>query len=451
MPADAVPNALWPRLSEVIAEKTGLHFPPERHADLQRGLSNAAAELGFADSAACADWLLSTPPTEKQLLTLASHLTIGETYFFRDPKTFDALARQVLPELMRARVKERRLRVWSAACSTGEEPYSLAILLKQLAPDWRVTILATDINSRFLKKAVAGIYSEWSFRDSPPGLKERYFRRTADGRFEILPEIRKRVTFAQLNLAEDRVPSLTTHTNAMDLILCRNVIMYFTPEQTRRLVGNLHRALLDDGWLAVSAIECSQSLFSGFAVVNFPGAILYRKRPWMPEPLARGAESFAPPASLAPIEAGEIVDAIEPSSTEVKTDSGAEARDLANAGKLPESLACIERWLAADKLNPAAHYLHAMVSQELGDGDTARRSLQRAVFLQPDFALAHFALGNLARRDARNAEAARHFDNSLRLLRSRPPAEEVPESDGLTAGRLTDIISALSTRGELVT
>jgi chemotaxis protein methyltransferase CheR len=444
MPADAVPNTLWPRLSEVIAERTGLHFPPERHGDLQRGLSNAAAELGFADSAACADWLLSTPPTERQLLTLASHLTIGETYFFRDPKTFNALAQHVLPELIRARAKERRLRIWSAACSTGEEAYSLAILLKQLAPDWRVTLLATDINSRFLQKAGVGLYSEWSFRDSPPGFKERYFTRTSDGRFQIVPEIKKRVTFAQLNLAEDRFPSLATHTNAMDLILCRNVIMYFTPEQTHRLVGNLHRSLVDDGWLAVSAIECSQSLFSGFAVVNFPGAILYRKRPWFPEPVS-GALPMLPP----PIESTESGTAAEPSTDELQAEAGAEARALANAGKLSESLACIERWLAADKLNAAAHYLHAMVSQELGNGDTARRSLQRAVYLDPDFALAHFALGNLARRDARNTDAARHFDNALRLLRSRPADEEVPESDGLTAGRLTEIISALSSRGDL--
>src|SRR5262245_38410480 len=131
----AVEQAL-PRISELIARTIGLHFPPERRADLQRGLESAAAELGFENGAACAKWLLSAPPTPVQLNTLANHLTIGETYFFRERKTFDALESHVLPELIRARSTERRLRIWSAACSTGEEPYSLAILLQQLLPQW---------------------------------------------------------------------------------------------------------------------------------------------------------------------------------------------------------------------------------------------------------------------------------------------------------------------------
>ncbi len=156
MRVDGVPDSLLPRLSEFIAEQTGLHFPPERRPDLQRGLTAAAAEFGFANSVSCADWLLSTPLTRPQLHTLASHLTVGETYFFRERKTFDALANHILPELIgRRRGREQRLRLWSTACSTGEEPYSLAILVQQLLHDWRdwrVTILATDINENSLRK-----------------------------------------------------------------------------------------------------------------------------------------------------------------------------------------------------------------------------------------------------------------------------------------------------------
>ena len=138
MQADIVPDALWGRVSEFIAQNTGLHFPTERRSDLQRGLEAAAAEFGFADAAAFADRLLSASLTRPQLHTLASHLTIGETYFFRERKAFDALAEHILPELIRhRRGREQRLRLWSAACSTGEEPYSLAILVRQLLPDWR--------------------------------------------------------------------------------------------------------------------------------------------------------------------------------------------------------------------------------------------------------------------------------------------------------------------------
>src|SRR5882757_6175269 len=281
MQTDGIPDALWRRLSEFIAQHTGLHFPPERRSDLQRGLTAAATEFGFADSARCADWLLSASLTRQQLHTLASHLTIGETYFFRERKTFDALAQRILPELIcRRRGREQRLRLWSAACSTGEEPYSLAILVQQLLPDWRdwhVTILATDINPRFLQKAAAGVYGEWSFRESPSWFKERYFTRTQDGRFAVEPHLRNCVSFAPMNLAQDCFPSLATDTNAMDVIFCRNVLMYFTPAHARKVVENLRSALTDDGWLAVSPTECSQALFSRFVAVNFPDSIMYRK------------------------------------------------------------------------------------------------------------------------------------------------------------------------------
>src|SRR5579863_3891123 len=188
----------WARVSEFVAQHMGLHFPRERLIDLQRGLSDAADEFGFDDVAACADWLLSAPPTRPQLQVLASHLTIGETYFFRDKPAFDVLASRVLPELIHARRgRERRVRLWSAACCSGEEAYSLAILLHQLLPDladWQVTILATDINARFLRKAVEASYGEWSFRDAPSGFKQRYFHPAGNGQYVIRPDIKKLVT-----------------------------------------------------------------------------------------------------------------------------------------------------------------------------------------------------------------------------------------------------------------
>jgi chemotaxis protein methyltransferase CheR len=465
---DGVPDSLLPRLSEFIAEQTGLHFPPERRPDLQRGLTAAAAELGFANSGSCADWLLSTPLTRPQLHTLASHLTVGETYFFRERKTFDALANHVLPELIRRRRgREQRLRLWSTACSTGEEPYSLAILVQQLLHDWRdwrVTILATDINENSLRKAAAGVYGEWSFRESPPGFKERYFERTPDGRFAVLPEIRNRVSFAHMNLAQDCFPSLATDTNAMDVIFCRNVLIYFTPSHARKLVENLHHALLDEAWLAVSPSECSQALFSRFVAVNFPGSILYRKcnikepRPSssasVPAPVV--ADVYAPEnvdAALADTAstllasfAQEATQTAPPPSSQTVGDPrtfSLQARAMANQGQLADALVWSERWIAADKIDPAARYLHAMILQEVGELEAARRSLHRAVYLRPDFALAHFALGNLNRAEMRSTEANRHYANVLHLLRGCPPDELLPESDGMTAGRLAEIIATL--------
>jgi chemotaxis protein methyltransferase CheR len=461
MQIDAAPEALWRRVGEFIAQRTGLNFLGEREADLQRGLAAAATEFGLADAASCAERLLSASLTRSQLHVVASHLTIGETYFFRERKAFDALAGHVLPELIRRRRgRGQRLRLWSAACSTGEEAYSLAILVRRLLPDWQdwnVKILATDINERFLQKAIAGVYGEWSFRESLPEFKEQYFTATANGRFAIAPEIRSCVSFAHLNLAEDRLLSPTVDAHGMDVIFCRNVLIYFTASHAHKLAENLHRALAEGGWLVVSPSECSQTLFSSFAAVNFPGTILYRKC----EPEERGPPIWLPPSDAAAARdrdsqiAGPpppqsppapAVAQTAPVSSPPPPEPGAmslQTRALADQGQYAEALALSEQWIASDKIDAAAHYVHAMILQEMGARQAARDSLQRAVYLAPGFALAHFALGNLARADVRTAQANKHFANALHLLRSWPPDALLPESDGMSAGRLVEIITTL--------
>jgi chemotaxis protein methyltransferase CheR len=469
------------RLSDLVAERTGLHFPPERHQDLERGLAEAAAASGFANSSEYATWLLSTELAAPELRSLASHLTIGETYFFRERPAFDALSSQLLPEIIaRRRAGERRLRLWSAACSSGEEAYSLAILAQQLLPDiedWHVSVLGTDINPRFLARAQAGIYGEWSFRDTGPELRERYFERLDDKRYEIKPAIRRLVTFAELNLAADSFPSLATDTNAMDVILCRNVLIYFTPEHTRALVEKLRRALLDDAWLIVSPAEYSQAVFAQFTATNFPGTVLYRKRAPRAAPAPAASPSFtaaitapaprpvqaiapaiaptpAAPAASEPLAvarehfaAGRFAEAVDAIAQEPKPEAQSLlARALANLGRLEEAAAAAECWLSANKLDASAHYLHAMIQQELGEVAGARQALARAVYLDGTFALAHFALGNLALGAARGAEARRHFANALKALEALAPEAAVPESEGLTAARLREIIATLVAR-----
>lgn len=491
MTPDQAGQAQWSRLSELIAESMGLHFPRERWDDLRRGVAGAAQELGCADVAACVDRLLSEPPTRAQLEVLASHLTVGETYFFRDTQMLEALTGTILPELIRARRgREQRLRIWSAGCCSGEEAYSLAILLHRVLPDlqaWHVSITATDINSRFLQKAVGGIYGEWSFRDAPAWLKARYFTRTPDGRYAIIPEIRKLVAFAYLNLVEDVYPSLATDTNAMDVILCRNVLMYLTPPQMHKVIGKLHHALLEGGWLAVSPSEASKAMFPQFVNVNFPGAILFRKGDAlsvpMPEFVAPVIEESLPRGSpaAAPVLAGRAALKEEPVAAkaargrlasaeslyqegryrEAADESQAAyaegarepvalsllARALANQGRLADALEWCDRWVAADKLQPAAHYLRAVVLLERGDAAQAHASLQRTIYLDPGFVLAHFALGNLARGGGKMDQARRHFANALDLLREHQPYDLLPESDGLTAGRLIEFITSLTDVG----
>lgn len=494
----SVPDSVTQQLSDYVAERIGLHFPRQRWTELQRGLAGAMTELGFSDLTAGAEWLLSAPLTKTDLDVLASHLTIGETYFFRERRTFQILREEILPQLIDERRKtNRRLRIWSAACCTGEEPYSLAILLHELLrdlPDWNVTILATDINSRFLKKAIAASYRDWSFRETPVGIKELYFKQRVDGGYELVPEIKNLVTFAQLNLVEDAFPSLVAETNAMDLIFCRNVLMYFSTAQARKVVSNLYRALVDGGWLVVSPSETSQTLFQQFVTVNFPGSIVYRRtctrfeNQQMPVWTDYSSVGFNDPAdafvvqgpitsvfpdqvvsststeaenigeqatifevALSFYERGEYADAVEiilgATNERATIDSKTFlllTRALANQGKLADALLWCDRRVEAEKLDANVHYLRAIVLQELGDSDQSRHSLQRAIYIDPDFVLPYFALGNLALARGKLTEGRKHFGNALSLLCQLPLQEVLPESDGLTAGRLIEIITSIS-------
>jgi chemotaxis protein methyltransferase CheR len=205
---------------------------------------------------------------------------------------------------------------------------------------------------------------------------------------------------------------------------------------------------MQGGWLVVGPSECSQTLFSQFAAINFPGAILYRKtanRP-RPQPVVISAQTPVTTTTLdIPTLALTRPAANEPEVAPAKSANALAmlTRRLANEGRLSEALVWSKQWVSAEKLNAAAHYLHATIAQELGDVEAARRSLQRSIYLQPDFALGHFALGNLARKESRQRESIRHFENALDVVRDLAPEMLLPESDGLTAGRLAELIAAL--------
>lgn len=444
--------AVLAQVAEMLAARTGLHYPEERWPDLERGVAAASADLGFLDAASCLRWLAAAPRSAREIETLACHLTVGETYFFRDPPAFEAFETRILPALLRARsADDWRLRIWSAGCCTGEEPYTIAMLLDRALPPGRrhnVTILATDINTRFLRKAERGVFGNWAFRATPAWAKESYFRRRRDGRLEIRDEIRARVTFSYLNLAQDAIPSLAGNTGAMDAIFCRNVLMYFSPERVRSVASKLRRALVDGGWLFVSPVEMSAIAFAEFEPVAFPGAFAYRARrpglgvgPAATTAAAAGSPTPTPAARPATVHVPAVA------APEPERESPAQvARRCADEGRLEEALLWCDRALAADNLEPAIHYLRAAILRERGDLEAAAASLERALYLEPTFVLAHFALGNLRLAQRRGREARRHLANALDFARRREPGDVLEESEGLTAGRLADIIGALPPR-----
>lgn len=465
----------------------GLHFRQDRWRELEAGVRMAARQLGLPDVVAWVHRLLDAPIPREVIEVLAAELTIGETYFFREARSFEVIGEQILPELIRARRGAgQRLRIWSAGCCTGEEPYSIAILLDRILPDlpdWQLTLLATDVNPRFLRKAAAGVYSEWSFRDAPPWLERDYFEPVAPNRFAILPRIKRLVTFGYLNLATDTYPSLAGGTHAMDLIFCRNVLMYFPPDTARRVVHSFHHSLLPTGWLLLGGVEACSPFMSEFDPTPLDGATFYKKSAaasletaanitavvadtvWLEEPAILPAseprnepQPNEDPAAvyseaMALFNAGAYGEAARKLTTSptisaptVET-AALLARICANLGDLAEARHWAERAIAADKVDASLHYLRAVILREQGLIQDACDSLKRAVYLAPDFVLAHFAQGTLAQQRGRHDEARKHFANTLELLEPCRDDEVLPHSDGLAAGCLRKTIRSVLPTG----
>lgn len=512
-------DALLSQLNKIICKYTGLFFPKERQQDIIRGVETASPELGFATTESCMRWLVSSPLNKNQVGILASHLTIGETYFFREKISLEIFEKQLLPELIRSRQEEgRRIKIWSAGCSTGEEPYSIAIMLSKALiniKEWNITILATDINPRFLRKAATGEYGEWSFRETPRLIKEKYFKKTDKERYVILPHLKENITFAYLNLAEDAYPTFFNNTDSVDFIFCRNVLMYFEPEKRRQTIERFQRSLVEGGWLIVSPGEASDILPGVLAPVNFNGVTFYRKstrpllnnniplsvktdlfkspdidtgpgtnyasgnniptRAWLidknnekardavdkqrteQEPLKKSRENIYEQAKN--LYAGGnysgtaeiLAQALSNSNNSATEPPPLEAtilliRTCANLGKFTEAMEYCSKQISCDKFNPGLRYLMATLLQEQGETDEAIVYLKRALYLNQNFVMAHFTMGNLMRSQGRPNESQKHYRIALDLLRRCEPEDILPESEGITAGNLTKIITVLTER-----
>lgn len=440
------------RLSGFIEAKMALHFPPTRWSELENKIRSAARELGASDAGAFMDELLSSSLTMDRMETLASNLTTGETYFWREPRIFDALEARIVPEIMNAREEhgDRRLRVWCAGCSTGEEAYSIAIALHRALPridDWNVAVLATDINPRSLLKAKAGIYGEQSFRNAPSWLAERYFRQSKNGKREVIPEVRKTVSFSYLNLAEDKYPSALNGTASMDIVFCRNVLMYFTGERLRTIVGQFHQSLVDSGWLVVAACECSQDYFREFETVQFHEATTYRKNTHPSSP--RSTTDRVPARAGLPIglKKRKPVETARKSIPQQAREKAApkaielRLEELADQGRLGEALALCEESIDRDKLDAHMYFTRATILVELNRAVEAMDSLRKSLYLEPDCIGCNFTLGNLALRTGDAKTGRRCLRNAQALLGRHPDDEILPELEGLSVGRVEEIIA----------
>ncbi|HEY6255054.1 MAG TPA: protein-glutamate O-methyltransferase CheR [Xanthobacteraceae bacterium] len=457
------------RFRNAISAQIGLQFDDAKLGFLGEVLQRRLDKLGHSGDAYLRG--LEHRPSSRELTALAQDLTIGETYFFRNHEQFRALAEVALPERMRLRQAPKLLRLLSAGCASGEEAYSLAIVARETIADpaWEVSIRAVDINPAALEKARRARYSAWALRETPLDIQQRWFRE--DGRELLLEDtVRAAVRFDNANLASDD-PELW-QVGAYDAIFCRNVLMYFAPEQMRAVIARIAQSLAPGGFLFLGHAETLRGVSDAFHLRHThdtfyyevkdrfelasrpPAQFIPRSVPPSPAITPLGAawfdairEATARVAALVPAPAPASVPAaaralpwdLAPALDLLRHERFAEALDHVRAGppaadKDPDALlleatllahsgqlvaaedTCL-RLLLIDELNAGAHYVLALCREHAGQRDRAREHDRVAAYLDPAFAMPRLHLGLLARRAGDREAARRELTQALNLLK----------------------------------
>ncbi|MEB0138621.1 MULTISPECIES: CheR family methyltransferase [unclassified Undibacterium] len=390
----------------------------------------------------------------KPLLDL---LTTGESYFFRDHSQIALLKEHLLPALIERRRSERRLRIWSAACASGEEAYSIAILLQQLlgllcpGPAWDIHILATDINQTLLAKARSGIYSQWSFRRVDPLLQASYFTPHPEG-WEIAADLRNMVQFTYGNLVEDQFPDSAVDLCDFDLIVCRNAFIYFHPETVGKVAQKLAGCLSEHGYLMTGHTELGFLNQAGLRSEWLNDLIVYRREPAttamqtiqaqnplpLPKPIPKPTQMarIAHHAALAPPQA-----ASKTSNSTALTALLAQAKHAANLGLYRQASSFCETAITLDAAAAAPYFVLAQIAVIEGRREDSKKFLDKSLYLDPHFLAAHIELFHLHRQEGNHAAAEKLLQLIGQFLRVLPDDAIVPFYEEL---KVADLLHTLN-------
>jgi chemotaxis protein methyltransferase CheR len=458
------------RFRAALVGRIGLYFDDARLGFLGEVLQRRLVQLGRPSNAYLDD--LERCPSASEIGALARELTVGETYFFRNSEQFHALAEVALPERMRDRRGPGELRLLSAGCSSGEEAYSIAIVARETVADpaWDVLVRAVDINPAALEKAAAARYSSWAFRDTSTEMQRKWFR--PDGREMRLEEtVRRVVRFEAGNLAEpnpDLWPAAT-----YDVIFCRNVLMYFAPEEMRLTIERIAHALVPGGFLFLGHVETLRGVSDAFHLRHTHGTFYYQRKDDREFARSIGLKTpqHTPPQQIAVFDAtwvetiraaSERVAALVPSTPAgsaravpaawdtapvldlLRQERFADALDhlrggppeaerdpdtllleaalLVQSGQLVAAEIACRRLILIDELNAGAHYVLALCREHAGDRDGAGEHDRIAAYLDPAFAMPRLHRGLLARRAGDQDIARRELGQALVLLKREDAA-----------------------------
>lgn len=438
--------------AQLISSSLGLQFSDQDLPVLQSLFAARMRAGGFTNAEAYLR-VLATDSGEgrQEREQFTTRFTTGETYFLRDARQLEVIIRQLVPELARRRADTRRLRFWSAACSSGEEPYTLAMLLREQAPElagWDIEIIASDINSQVLDIARQGRYRDWSFRALDEPRKRRYFRQA--GREWVIDEaLRRMVRFERVDLVAGRMPDASLGLDDLDLILCRNVFIYMTPVAIARIAAKFTSALAEGGYLVTGHGELLGHNTRGLHTRVFANSVVLHKQvadaptvPAIPLPAAKvsvlkraGPER---PRRLQSIPAL-CHPATPPQSGAVlarQEELMQQAWRQADRGLVDASLQTCREVIALEPFDPWPYYLQAQLAQESGDTAQAKALLNQALYLDPHLVPAYLELAAMLEAEGAAERAQQLLGAACRVLRRLPPATAIRPYEHSTAADL---------------
>ncbi|MFW5708974.1 MAG: CheR family methyltransferase [Chloroflexota bacterium] len=451
------------RASQVIEARVGI----KTQAQPQTMLEDVLLTLSHGDIESFVDKLERTDETAEVWQQLIDELTIGETYFLRDRSHFNMLQDFIIPQIVHRKREtgELAIDIWSAGCATGEETYSLAILLTESIPDisrWTIRLIGTDVNARALLTARRGIYRQWAFRHTATKFQEQYFQRAERG-LQIRPEIQQFVHFQQHNLL------LEPPVQQVDLVLCRNVLLYFSDSQAQRAENNMTAVIDTDGWLLLGKSEHMRSQtrlnynWRPFRTTEGEVSIFQKLgsvQSTAPkhQAVAEVIETDTQPAdelpsiqklyldavqalhagnSLIAREAIEHILHLHPSHAPGRL---LNAYLFANQQQVDEAHRQIDLALEYAPLLADGYYLRAMLFLENNALARARTALRAAVYCQRNHPLALFLLGNLLMQEGKVGQAMRYWRNAIRAISSLSDESQVSDLSDITTGQLRGLL-----------
>ena len=435
-----------------ISQETGIYFSHDRKQHLQMALDERLTKGDHKSYRDYYHFIQSHPLREAEIRHLIGLITVGETSFFRNGPHFEVLMNTILPEIVERKKKSHKaIRIWSAGCSRGSEPYSIAIVLQEELPslkDLDISIFATDINHQALALAQKGGYAFRDFSHMPEEYVRRYFHKSGH-QYQLVDQIKKYVKFGYHNLAKSSfdVPELRD----LDIIFCRNVTIYFDLQTTKRIVEQFYDCLSDGGYLFIGHAETLWQITDKYDLIEFPHAYIYKKTkeqmktkkviPFAGVPgIPSDAFRLKQPVPNVSGEKNRILEDIDlkktPSVRPQIKDRLARATLLANHAQYEEAIKQLEGVLEQDSLCQEAYYLLGILYCNAGSYDQAVAQFRKVIYIDPGVVLAYFNLGNIYLHQKKIGQAKKEFKNVRSILEKRDPEDIVAFSDNFTADYL---------------